>query len=170
MTRPVLSFVFLFFLGVYFEAILLRGGGLLPRGFFGRVLGAWMSRCLQSSWRSSRSRSSRRAASPLSRSTYTSCCPRSTSATTRSVRQLRHHFWTISRALLSSTHPHTHRVICSTSCPYCLGADWCLESDVVTNLGLQARCAGSPQHASTGCKPTRTGRASRSQSSLARIR
>ena len=46
-------------------------------------------------------------------------------------------FWTISRALLSFTAPHTHRVPCSTSCLSWSGADWCLDSDVVTDVGLQ---------------------------------
>ena len=46
-------------------------------------------------------------------------------------------FWTISRAVLSSTPPRTRRVLRSTWCPCRSGADWCLESDAVTHLGLQ---------------------------------
>ena len=45
---------------------------------------------------------------------------------------------------------HTHRVLYSTWCPCQAGADWCLESDVVTDLGLQAlysvKKLGIPEH------------------------
>ena len=61
------------------------------------------------------------------------------------VRQIRRHFGPILRAVLSSTPPVTRRVACPTWCPCCSGADWCLESDDVTNLGLQAGycCVGT---------------------------
>ena len=36
----------------------------------------------------------------------------------REVRQLRHYFWTISRAFRSSMPPDTRHVLCSTSRPY----------------------------------------------------
>ena len=55
-------------------------------------------------------------------------------------------FWSVSRAFVRSTPPHTRRVLRSTCCIRGPGADWCLESDVVTdfvtNLGLQAVPAG----------------------------
>ena len=60
-------------------------------------------------------------------------------------------------------HPRTRRGLCSTSCPYLLDADWCLRSDVTTNLRLQAssaplgsdstsakRCPASPCSTSSG--------------------
>ena len=46
---------------------------------------------------------------------------------------------TLYRAFLSSTPPHTRRVLCSAWCPCGSGADWCVEFDVVTNLGLQVK-------------------------------
>ena len=36
-------------------------------------------------------------------------------------------------------HPRTRRGLCSTSCPYLLDADWCLRSDVTTNLLFRHR-------------------------------
>jgi len=53
------------------------------------------------------------------------------------VRQLRHHFWTISHAFTGAVRACARRVMCSTWCPCLPGADWGLECDVVTNLGPQ---------------------------------
>ena len=54
------------------------------------------------------------------------------------VRQLRHHCWTISRAFSAPAQPHTVQVPWSPCCPCWLGADWCLESDVVGDLGASS--------------------------------
>ena len=48
-------------------------------------------------------------------------------------------FWTIFRAFSSSTPPHTRREPCSTWCPVLPHADWCLQSDVMPNLGAHFR-------------------------------
>ena len=48
-------------------------------------------------------------------------------------------FWTISRAFLSATPPRTRCGPCSTWCPGLPHADWCLQSDVMPDLGLQAQ-------------------------------
>ena len=45
-------------------------------------------------------------------------------------------FWTIFRALSSSTRCGP----CSTWCSGLPHADWCMQSDVMSNLGLQVRC------------------------------
>ena len=55
-----------------------------------------------------------------------------------SVRQLRHYFWTILHAFLSSLPPYTRRAICSTLCAGLSDTDWDLWFDVVFKLGLQA--------------------------------
>ena len=59
----------------------------------------------------------------------------------KQVRQLRHDF----RAFLArfSAPIHPARAVCyiyPTRCPCWPGADWCLESDVVTDLGLLIGC------------------------------
>ena len=54
-------------------------------------------------------------------------------------------FSTVSRALLSSTQPRTHCGLCLTACPHGAGADWCFESDAVTNLGRQAHTTSTRQ-------------------------
>ena len=57
------------------------------------------------------------------------------------VRQLRHHFWIISRLVFSSMPPHTRRSTFSTRCPCVLDADWHLQSNCMTDTssGRQAR-------------------------------
>ena len=46
-------------------------------------------------------------------------------------------FWTTSHEFSGCVPPYTRRVLCSTWCPWPSDADWGLESNVVTNLGLQ---------------------------------
>ena len=65
------------------------------------------------------------------------------------VRQLRHHFGIFLRVYFSAPHcPHTpiHMLYL---CTCCSGADWCLESDAVSNLGLQGAVTSRPAPAST---------------------
>ena len=47
------------------------------------------------------------------------------------VRQLRHYFGPFLTAVLTSIRPQPRRVVASTSCPCLLGADLCLQSDVM---------------------------------------
>ena len=47
-------------------------------------------------------------------------------------------FWTIFYAFPGTMRPNARRVICSAWCPGLPDADWGLESDVVTNSGVQA--------------------------------
>ena len=73
-------------------------------------------------------------------------------------------FWTIFCAFSSSTPPHTRCGPCSTWCPVLPHADWCLQSDVMPNLGLQARsdrtiacrCRVSSPTLRAACRPTTT--------------
>ena len=58
-------------------------------------------------------------------------------------------FWSIYRALLSPSPPRMHRVLYSTSCLHYPGADWCLKSDAVANLGLQGRTRTAAATSST---------------------
>ena len=48
------------------------------------------------------------------------------------------------------------RVLCSTSRPWSSGADWCLQPDVVSELGLQVTRGCSPRAASPSCTATST--------------
>ena len=55
-----------------------------------------------------------------------------------------------SRIFKKLSPPHTRRVMYPASCPCVLGADWCLQSDVMPDSPLQAQPAGPdsiPLHA-----------------------
>ena len=56
------------------------------------------------------------------------------------VRQLRHHFLTISHDFSALCHPT--RAVCSTKCPCSMDADWCVQSDGMSHSRLQG-CAAA---------------------------
>ena len=50
-------------------------------------------------------------------------------------------FWARIPRIISSLPPCTRRAMCPTWLPWSSDADWCLRSDVVSNLGLQVLSA-----------------------------
>ena len=64
------------------------------------------------------------------------------SATAGVVRQLRHHFGPFFAHFSAPPHPHTRCGPWSTWCPRLARADWCLQSDVMSNLGCRAPAPG----------------------------
>ena len=58
--------------------------------------------------------------------------------------------------LLGHLPARPRRVLCSTSRPWSSGADWCLQPDVVSELGLQVTRGCSPRAASPSCTATST--------------
>ena len=69
------------------------------------------------------------------------------------VRQLRHHFGTISEGCLGSSPPRTRRVLCSAWSPCLLDANWCLRSDVMTDPRPQASTYSSTPCEDAGLLP-----------------
>ena len=51
-------------------------------------------------------------------------------------------FWDHFSRIFGSNPPHAVRMSWSPCCPCGVGADWCLQADAVTNLGLQAPLGG----------------------------
>lgn len=66
------------------------------------------------------------------------------------VRQLRHRYWTMSPAQLSSVPPYTRRVARCTWCPCVFDADWCLRSMPCPIRGLQGLVFLRGQHVREG--------------------
>ena len=83
------------------------------------------------------------------------CCPSRTSMLAgrppeqTGVRGTATSFWAISPRFSGPPNPHTRRMRRYTWYLCCSGADWCLESDVVTNLGLQATATATAPRAGT---------------------